>query len=120
MAITSLSPTVGLQSFVDQTTNVIVATSTAGAPASGQFYSQIVGRASMPDISKNLKVQMGVERIIMQTIFLIPGEMGPSQEPVYGVVNDTYGQIGLVGWDWAASGLNSNQGSTQVQGNTIN
>lgn len=89
----------GLQGFV-RTSDLMVATSSAGAPGSGLFYSSIQNRASMPDLRTDLKARMGVERIQTQTFFPIPNEFGPNGEVVYGTSNDVLGQIRFVGGAW--------------------
>ena len=87
----------GFQPYVDTTTNTIVATASAGTPAAGYFYSSIVGRASMPDLSQNLKPAMGIERIMTQQIYQLQNEFGPNGEPVWATPNDQFGQIRCVG-----------------------
>lgn len=86
----------GLQGFV-RTSDLMVATSTTGAPGSGLFYSTIVNRASMPDLRSDLKARMGIERLPLQQLYQISNEFGPNGEPVYGVLNDSLGQIRFVG-----------------------
>ena len=84
------------QGYVDQSVKM-VATSTTGTPAAGTFYSSVVGRAPIPDLSANLKARMGVDRIMTQNGFKIQNEFGPNGEPVWGAQNDTFGQIRMVG-----------------------
>lgn len=85
------------QGFINTTTNLIVATSSSGTPAAGTFYSSIINRASMPDLSQDLKVRMGDERISFE--YLVPSqtEYGPNGEQVYSVMNDLFGQVRFVG-----------------------
>lgn len=90
----------GFQGFVDQVSFINVATSTVGAPAAGTFYSTILGRAPMVDLSQDLKVRMTTERFIFQSIQLIQGEQGPNGELVWGNINDIFGQVRFVGY-WA-------------------
>ena len=98
--------TAGFQGWVSQTDNLITATTTTGSPAAGTFYSSITGRASLPDLSQDLKVKIGPERLMVQQIQRIQTEFGPSGQPVYGTFNDTFGQIRFVGF-WAGS-INTN------------
>lgn len=84
------------QSYV-KTSTKINATTTTGTPAAGTFYSTITNRASLPDLSADLKPRMGIERIPTQSIYQLQDEFGPNGEPVWGVVNDTLGQIRFVG-----------------------
>jgi len=93
----------GFQGFVSQTDSTITATTTTGTPAAGTFYSTITNRASMADLSQNLKARMGVERIPSQSIFQIQNEYGPNGETVSGLINDTFGQVRFVG-NWTNSG----------------
>jgi hypothetical protein len=52
----------GFQGFVSQTDNIIAATSTVGTPVAGTFYSTVSARASIPDLSQDLKPRFGIER----------------------------------------------------------
>ena len=100
MALTSLFPAQGLQNFIDETANVLVASATMSAGTlggSGVFRSSIVGRAPITDISQNLKPAIGIERIMTQLPYLIQNEFGPLGESVYGVLNDDRGLIRIVG-----------------------
>ena len=89
----------GLQGFV-RTSDLMTATTTAGTPSAGQFYSSISNRASITDMTKDLKARMGVDRIPTQQIYQIQNEFGPNGETVYGVVNDTLNLIRFVGPNW--------------------
>lgn len=60
-------------------------------------YTTITNRSQIYDLSKDLGVRMGVNRIPTQQLYSIPSEYGPGGEFVYGVVNDTYNQIRFVG-----------------------
>lgn len=73
------------------------ATTTTGAPAAGVFYSSIVGRSKMVDLSADLCPRMGIERIQVQQIMRVPGESGSSGEVVWKPVNDKYDQVRFVG-----------------------
>lgn len=99
----------GFQGFVSQTDNLMTATSSSGTPAAGQFYSSIVGRASMPDLSQDLKPRMGIERIMTQQIQQIQNEFGPNGEAVWSTPNDQLGQIRFVG-PWANGSIQNSYG----------
>jgi hypothetical protein len=86
------------QSFVNLTYRT--ATTTTGTPASGVFYSSIVGRGKMVDLSNDLLPRMGVERIMTQQIAQVTGEQGPNGEAIWKPVNDKYDQVRLVGGSW--------------------
>jgi hypothetical protein len=86
----------GFQAFVSQN-QLMSATSSVGTPVAGTFYSAVINRASIVDLSQNLKAQMGIERIPIQQIQLLQNEFGPNGESVYSVVNDIFGQIRFVG-----------------------
>jgi hypothetical protein len=89
----------GFQAFVG-TQNVLTATTTVGTPAGGTFYSSIVNRTSMIDLSQDLKARMGVDRIITQQLYQLQNEFGVAGEPVWAHTNDT-NQIRFVG-NWAS------------------
>lgn len=95
------------QGFVSQTDFAMTATTTTGTPAAGTFYSTIPFRASMIDLSQDLKVRMGVERIMVQQLMMSQTEFGPNGEPVWFTPNDTFGQIRFVGPGWNDSTANS-------------
>ena len=86
-----------------------------GAPSSTQFRSEILGRAKMLDLSRDLMPRMGVERIQTQQIMRVDGEVGPANEAVFKPANDRFDQIRFVG-NWAtvnnAAGVWSNSGTT--------
>ena len=112
MSLTSLYPAQGLQSFVDETTNLLVASSSMSSGqlgGSGIFRSTVSGRASITDISQNLKASLGIDRIPIQQIYLLQSEFGPNGEPVSAVVNDDRGLIRLVG-QWSTVTLANNNG----------
>jgi len=108
----------GFQGFIDSTTYTLTPTTTTGSPAAGTFYSSITGRASLVDLSQNLKAVMGINRISTQQIYQLQNESGPNQEPVFAVLNDTFGQIRLVGTNWVNT--NSNQGAFPTNQSTVN
>lgn len=57
----------------------------------------IVGRSQIPDLSKDLKPRLGIDRFQIQDKYLISGESGPNGETVYGVVNDKFDQVRFIG-----------------------
>ncbi len=63
-------------------------------------FTTIQNRAQIYDLSKDLGTRMGVDRIQTQQIYQIQDEFGPDGEPVWGVVNDIFGQIRFVGSNW--------------------
>lgn len=87
----------GFQGFVSQTDYVNTATTTAGTPAAGTFYSSIINRAPMVDLSQDMKPRFGIERIMFQAIQTLQNEFGPSGQTVYSTTNDQFGQIRFVG-----------------------
>jgi len=94
----------GFQGFINTQSNLITATTTTGSPAAGTFYSSISGRASITDLSQDLKPRMGIERRPIQDLYPITGEIGPNGETIFGVLNDTFGQVRLGGSDWQPFG----------------
>ncbi len=86
----------GFQGFVNQNT-LIVPTATAGTPAAGTFVSSIVNRASIIDLSQDLKSRMGIDRVMTQQISQLQNEFGPNGEPVWSTPNDQFGQVRFVG-----------------------
>lgn len=99
------------RAIVDET-SLLAPTLTTGTPAAGVFYSSIPGRASIPDISRDLKVDFGVERIATQQIYQLQNEFGPNGEPVWGAIGDDRGLVRFVG-NWF--NLNDSNG---IAGNT--
>jgi hypothetical protein len=89
----------GFQGYTDTSTLI---TATSGSPTASQFYSSILNRSPIPDLSQDLKARMGVERIRILSIFPIDRESGSSGEVVWGTVNDTHNQIRFVG-NWKNS-----------------
>lgn len=96
----------GFQGFVAQN-QLINATSTTGTPAAGTFYSSITGRAAIVDFSQDLKPRMGVERIMVQTIYQSTAEFGPNGEAVWLAPNDTFGQIRYIGPGWTSTQIDA-------------
>ena len=88
------------QAFVDESGKL---TATTGTPGAGQFLSSIIGRASIPDITKDFRASLGIDRIPVQQIILLQYEFGPNGEPVYAALNDTKGLIRFVGSGWQLS-----------------
>jgi hypothetical protein len=105
----------GFQGFVAQN-QLINATSNSGTPAPGTFYSQISNRSPIVDHTQDLKVRMGIERIMFQGLSLIPNETGPSSDPVWSISNDSNNQIRLVG----QISQTPNVGGVQTQFSVIN
>jgi hypothetical protein len=90
------------QGFVSQTDAIITATTTVGSPVAGTFYSQITNRAPIVDISQDLKPRFGIERISAQAVQVIQTEFGSNGEPVFGIPNDTFNLVRLVGSGWVS------------------
>lgn len=76
------------QAFVDESARIAVP------------YTQIVGRASIPDLANDFRASLGIERIPVQQIMLLQNEFGPEGQPVYSALNDTRGLIRFVGAGW--------------------
>lgn len=89
----------GFQGFVSQAT-LMSATSTAGTPVAGTFYSSILNRASIVDLSQDLKPRIGPERLNTQLVNVVLNEFGPNGELVQVPVNDLFNQIRFVG-NWS-------------------
>lgn len=106
----------GFQNFVDSQ-NIMVATTSTGTPAAGTFYSSIPKRSSMIDLSKDLGVNFGINRIAVQNIYRMQDEFGPNGELVFGLVNDIYNQIRFVGPSWTS---NVNASGLNVSSNNVN
>lgn len=81
----------------------MTATTATGTPAAGTFHSSIVGRADMLDLSQDLGVRFGVDRIMINDRFMIENEKGPNGEEVFGVTNDKFNQIRFVGGEITSS-----------------
>jgi hypothetical protein len=77
----------------------------------------IIGRASIPDITQDLAVSFGVNRIPVQSIYQLQTEFGPNGEPVWGVAGDTLGLIRFIGSGWTSGPVADGQPiSTAVSG----
>lgn len=92
--------TQGFRGFVSSE-STISATTSVGAPVAGTFYSSIQNRASIIDLTQDLKARMGIDRVVVPGLFLIPTEFGVNGESVFGVTNDKFGQIRFVG-SWSS------------------
>lgn len=69
-----------------------------GSPGNGQFRTYgIVNRASIPDLSNDVGLRFGVNRIPIQRVVELNNESGPNGEKVYGALNDTNNQFRFVG-----------------------
>ncbi|CAB4125812.1 hypothetical protein UFOVP53_238 [uncultured Caudovirales phage] len=74
-----------------------------GVAVSGtSFRSDITGRASIPNLSSILSVQMGPSRMATQDIYQLQNEFGPAGQTVFAAVNDKFNQIRFVG-DWRST-----------------
>jgi len=62
--------------------------------------TEIINRANIVDFENDLRPRMGVERLPIQQIFRIQDELGPNEESVLGVQNDTFDQIRFVTSFW--------------------
>lgn len=60
----------------------------------------ILNRATMPDLSQDLKPRFAIDRMTIQKIYELQDEQGPNGESVFGVANDKFNQIRLVGSRW--------------------
>lgn len=69
----------------------------------------IVGRAAIPDLSNDLGVRFGIERIMTQSLQEIQNEFGPNGERVFGTPNDQLGLIRFVG-NWSNSNVTPSYG----------
>ena len=90
----------GFQGFISPTNTVINATATTGTPVAGTFYTTIVNRAPMIDLSQDMKARMGIDRIMFQSVQLVQNEFGPNGESVWSTPNDQFGQIRFIG-NWS-------------------
>lgn len=77
----------GTQAFIDQSALISVPNST------------VVRRAQIPDLANDLRASFGIDRIVVQQIYDLPGEAGANGERVQGALNDDRGLIRFVG-DW--------------------
>jgi len=79
----------------------LTATTNAADPDIGtsQFFSEIINRAPIIDLTNDLNSRVAINRIDVSSIEKISNEIGPADEQVFGVLNDRNGQIRYVG-DW--------------------
>ena len=105
------------QGFIDTNTSRLVAVATPGTPNAGTFYSSIQNRASITDITQDLKVRFGLERIPFQNLYQINSEAGPSGEAVWGLTNDNLGLVRFVGGGWRSDIENSGQATASFSQN---
>jgi hypothetical protein len=89
-------PTNPNDSVVSQATR-INATLTTGTPASGTFYSSILNRSSMPDLTQNLQAQMGVNRIVVSAVYGLVAETNSLAQQVWAMQGDKTNSIRFVG-----------------------
>ena len=78
-------------------------------------HTQIKNRAKIIDLSKDMAVNFGINRIHTQQIFKKLEEHGPNDEQVWGVENDKFDQIRFVGYWENENGL---QGAEVIQENS--
>lgn len=70
----------------------------SSTPTGDQFYTEIVGRAPIRDLSKIPSPKMGIERIDHNVdSILLENEAGPNGEPVYGLKDDPLDRVRFVG-----------------------
>lgn len=72
--------------------------------------STVQNRSLMPDLSNDLRPRMGVERILAQESFILEDETGPGGEPVYGILNDKFNQIRVIGENISGNDTNGPTG----------
>lgn len=68
-----------------------------GSPSATQFRSDITGRKQIPDLAANLSPSFGSNRMMIQNAYQLPEELGPSGQRVFGILNDKFNQVRLVG-----------------------
>jgi len=83
-------------------------TAVDGAPAAGQFRSDIVNRSNISNLLTDLRPRMGINRIVTNQIETVVDEIGPSDEAVYRITNDDSDQVRLVG-TWVSDNGTSGQ-----------
>lgn len=76
-------------------------------------HTEIKGRAKILDPAANNEVLFGVRRLMIRDIYIIENEVGPNGEPVYGITNDPYDQVRLVG-NWIRERSSSLAAGTYV------
>jgi hypothetical protein len=104
-----------LQSFVDQS-KLLTPTSVTGTPAAGTFYSSVLNRKPIVDLTQDLLPRMAIDRQQAQGIYRITNESGPNGEVVFGLVGDKFDQVRMVGGAWAY--IANTDGAFPVTGNT--
>lgn len=65
-------------------------------------FTQIINRAQMIDVSRDLLPRMGINRIMTQKVVEVQGEYGANNDRVWKPINDTSDQIRFVG-SWASN-----------------
>jgi len=103
------------QSFV-KNSSLLTATSTIGTPVAGTFHSTISGRASIVDLTADLGVRFGINRITTQALMQTNEEVGPNGEPVFKLVTDPLNQVRFVGASWGTF-TSANNGAYVDAGN---
>lgn len=84
----------GFQDFIE--TSYLTAIN--GAPSSTQFRTfGISNRSSIPNLSNDLNTSIATSRFPIQYAYEIKTEVGPSNERVFGVSNDSKNQVRFVG-----------------------
>lgn len=92
----------GFQGMV-KSSQLINPTTSTGSPVAGTFYSSIVNRAPITDITQDLKPRMGYERTSFQGLFPMQTEMGSNGEQVQMIPNDFLNLVRFIGAGWAFS-----------------
>lgn len=105
----------GFQAFVNQN-QLMNATTTAGTPAGGTFYSSIIGRSAMVDLSQDLRPRLATDRFMVTQLGQLQNEAGANGELVSVDANDIFNQIRFVG-NWTS--LDNNAGK-YAQTSTVN
>ena len=72
-------------------------TATPGAPAAGLYFTKIINRKNIRDISQDLSTRMGPQRFHVNGVFQIQDELGPDGQQVLGLQNDKLGQARVYG-----------------------
>ncbi len=87
----------GFQAFVAQN-QLMNATTNTGTPVAGTFYSTVVGRAPMVDLSQDMRPRMGIQRVMTPSVYQLQNEFGPNGELVWATPNDLFGEFRYVGF----------------------
>jgi len=67
-------------------------------------FTSIQNRVLMVDLTQDLKSKLAPQRFHAQQLVLMPNELGPNGEAVWGLANDKFGQVRFVGtWTMIAS-----------------